>query len=210
MAGTSKVSLPPAIEIACGRLKCPTSADFRSALFLWYDSWYLLFCWKCLFGKSSIWFREFKASGVCANAAWLCNKTPKDYFCCPQGNSSLACHQRQLAIACISSYVATWQCVFSRQENSFVCPLQAGIWGWFGVPIRRFHSKNSLKANWGPEFFLHHFVSCCASCRWTHLELCQLGNARLVPHGANGSRVAWQVDGEKAHRWCKIEDDCKV
>ena len=180
MAGTSKVSLPPAIEIACGRLKCPTSADFRSALFLWYDSWYLLFCWKCLFGKSSIWFREFKASGVCANAAWLCNKTPKDYFCCPQGNSSLACHQRQLAIACISSYVATWQCVFSRQENNFVWSGDLGvIWG----ADSQVSLKEFIESKLRPGVFSSSF--CVLLC------IMQMDTPWAMPAGKRAAGAAW-------------------
>ena len=43
LAGRSKVSLPPAIEIIANGTakKCPTPADFQSSLFVWYDSWYL-------------------------------------------------------------------------------------------------------------------------------------------------------------------------
>ena len=34
--GAYPVSLPPAIEIFWGRVKCPTAADFKSEVYLWY------------------------------------------------------------------------------------------------------------------------------------------------------------------------------
>eukprot|EP00438_Fugacium_kawagutii_P024121 Skav222757 [mRNA] locus=scaffold600:111323:113131:+ [translate_table: standard] len=38
LAGSTHVSLPPAMEIWVGRLRCPTASDFRAeALHLWYD-----------------------------------------------------------------------------------------------------------------------------------------------------------------------------
>lgn len=50
-------------------------------------------------------------------------------------------------------------------------------------------------------FFLHRFVSCFGACRWTDLELLQLGKARLVPHGKDVSRVAWGKLGQCFHAW---------
>lgn len=38
LSGAKPVSLPPAIEIFWGRVKCPTAADFnKSEVYLWYD-----------------------------------------------------------------------------------------------------------------------------------------------------------------------------
>ena len=37
LSGAYPVSLPPAIEIFWGRVKCPTAADFKSEVYLWYD-----------------------------------------------------------------------------------------------------------------------------------------------------------------------------
>eukprot|EP00438_Fugacium_kawagutii_P031123 Skav201747 [mRNA] locus=scaffold1973:9099:10799:- [translate_table: standard] len=38
LAGSSRVSLPPVIELWNGRLRCPPASDFQSeALYLWYD-----------------------------------------------------------------------------------------------------------------------------------------------------------------------------
>ena len=37
ISGQSVVSLPPAIELALGRSKCPKAMDFQEQLYLWYD-----------------------------------------------------------------------------------------------------------------------------------------------------------------------------
>eukprot|EP00438_Fugacium_kawagutii_P009749 Skav220217 [mRNA] locus=scaffold1600:140995:142710:- [translate_table: standard] len=70
LAGRTVVSLPPAVELYVGRVRCPTASDFQAeTLYLWYD-----------------------------------------YFSCPQGRSFDAARNRELAIACIPSYVA--RCFF--------------------------------------------------------------------------------------------------
>lgn len=89
----------------------------------------------CFVGSACLGSPPFDFGSLRLHTAWPCNKTPKDYFCCPQGNSALACHQRELAIGSISSYVATGYCV-KTPGDSKRCEQKPFKGLNFGVPVQ--------------------------------------------------------------------------